>query len=210
MNKHEWIINIFETFVAIGVYWCGVADKKKPPLLLGEVWKGLSLTAGEDACVPWVCNFFYAPLSPLIISKFSTRDSLARKFFILGDVMPILEKSDNQRLTVLTVFPRCKRRLFVLQKTAFWSLKNNVSILQNNRKRNTKSRLLHGESPEAATKTQKINTAKKIFTFIHLQNTILKMSWFFTFLCGMLHTSLPRVCNFRDSGEKISFMRGNV
>jgi len=114
-----------------------------------------------------VCNQDFAFFSPLIISKFSTEVCLARKYPILGDVWLNLEKSDNQRLTVLTVFPRCKRRLFVLQKTAFWSLKNNVSILQNNRKRNAKSRLLQGEASGAAVKIQKINIQKMIFTFIH-------------------------------------------
>jgi len=115
-----------------------------------------------------VCNFFYALLSPLIISKFSAEVDLARKHPILGDVRLILEKLDNQRVAILTIFPRCKRRLFILRKTAFWSAKDRVSILQKTSKRNTKSRLLHGESSGVAAKTQKINTAKKIFTFIHL------------------------------------------
>ena len=73
---------------------------------------------------PLVCNQNYALFSPLIISKFSTKVCLARKYPILSDVRLILEKSDNQRLTISDVFPRCKRRLFVLQKTAFWSAKD--------------------------------------------------------------------------------------
>jgi len=115
-----------------------------------------------------VCNQDYALLSPLIISKFSAEDFLARKYPILGDVWLILEKPDSQRLTILPVFPRCKRRLFTLQKTAFWVAKDRVSILQKNRKRNTKSRLLQTEASEVAAKNQEINTPKKIFTFVYL------------------------------------------
>jgi len=115
-----------------------------------------------------VCNQDFALFSPLIISKFSTEGCLARKYPILGDVRLILESSDYQHVAIMPVFPRCKRRLFVLQKTAFWSAKDYVSILQKNRKRNTKGRLLYVKPSEAVAKTQKINTAKKIFTFIHL------------------------------------------
>jgi len=115
-----------------------------------------------------VCNQDFVLFSPLIISKFSAEDCLARKFLILGDVRLILERPDNQKLTILGVFLPCKRRLFTLQKTAFWSAKDYVSILQNNRKRDIKSRLLQIEAQEVAAKTQKINTPKRIFTFIHL------------------------------------------
>jgi len=99
-----------------------------------------------------VCNQDFALFSPFIISKFPAKVDLARKFFILGDVSSILESFDYQYVAILDVFPRCKRRLFVLQKTAFCSLKDYVSILQNNRNRNTKSRLLQTEESEAAVK----------------------------------------------------------
>jgi len=69
---------------------------------------------------------------------------------------------------VLAVFPFCKRRLFTLQKTAFYVAKDYVSILQKTSNRNTKSRLLHGEDSRAAVINQNINILEVIFAFIHL------------------------------------------